>query len=399
MPKNKGCLRDDKGMALITVLLILVPLTTLGMYSIWTSNSETSLGGNERLNKMAYYVAEAGLNEAMSKFSQISGMPYYISGTEVATLKANPSKSWKYKGLISATNGFGSYSTYIYPTWTNTWNGPYHNYTTGVGYGPPSLVLYNNKYYYPAPGCPIDGGPNGQVGSPVYHVISVGKIKNPSGSIISSARLSADITSNTINVDVPGGIYSGTDIDFKGTPYVAAPGDVGVVSGDGQDLSGDAGYTNGSLANKYENMSSFLGMSLPQAKSLATETACGGSLPPYLGSYPNDPQIIFVDNACKYCGGSPGGVTLTGNVTGSGILIITGDLDIHGTITFNGLVYVLGSLTVTGTATINGAIMVKGSSTTELKGTCNINLNRAILQKVSRAGFANKMIVWKDERQ
>ena len=82
MPKNKGCLKDDKGMALITVLLILVLLTTLGMYSIWTSNSETSLGGNERLNKMAYYVAEAGLNEAMSKFSQISGMPYYISGTE-----------------------------------------------------------------------------------------------------------------------------------------------------------------------------------------------------------------------------------------------------------------------------------------------------------------------------
>ena len=60
-------------MALITVLLILVLLTTLGMYSIWTSNSETALGGNERLNKTAYYVAEAGLNEALARFSEIFG--------------------------------------------------------------------------------------------------------------------------------------------------------------------------------------------------------------------------------------------------------------------------------------------------------------------------------------
>jgi Tfp pilus assembly protein PilX len=396
MSKIKGCLKDDKGMALITVLLILVLLTTLGMYSVWTSNSETALGGNERLNKTAYYVAEAGLNEAMTRFSEISGMPYYISGTEKATLIANPDISWKYKGLVSVTNGFGSYSTYIYPTWTNTWNGSYHNYT-GAGYGPPSLVLYNNKYSYPD--SPVDGGPNGQIGFPVYHVISVGKIKDPGGRIISSARLSADITENSIDFQVPGGIYSGTDYNVTGSCQISAPpGDNAIVSGDGQDLSGIGHITSGNTANAYKNMSTFLGMNISQIKSIATETGC--DLPPYLGSYPDDPQIMFVDNGCKYgCPGSPSQITFNGNVTGSGILVITGDIKIAGNIDFKGLVYILGSLTVTGSATVDGAIMVKGASTTTVTGNATVNLDRDVLEKVSRAGFSNKMIVWKDERQ
>jgi hypothetical protein len=400
MSKIKVCLNDDKGMALITVLLILVLLTTLGMYSVWTSNSETQLGGNERLNKAAYYVAEAGLNEVMTRFSEISGMPYYISGSEKATLKANPSKSWSYKGLVNVTNGFGSYSTYIYPTWTagpNTWNGIYHNYTTGVPYGPPSLVLYNKKYKYPD--SPIDGGSDGQIGFPVYHVISVGKIKDPAGRIISSARLSADIAENTIDFQVPGGIYSGTSYTFHSQPDIQAPGDTAIVTASSQDLSSEGGITGDRVNNSYTNMSSFLGMDISQVKGLATETACGANLPPYLGSYPNDPQIIFVDNACKYCGGSPGGIKLNGNASGSGILVITGDVTINGTFQFTGLVYILGNLTITGTADVDGSIMVKGSSDTVIGGACSVKLDRDALQKVSRAGFSNKMIVWKDERQ
>jgi PilX N-terminal len=394
MSKIKGCLKDDKGMALITVLLILVLLTTLGMYSIWTSNSETALGGNERLNKMAYYVAEAGLNEAETRLGQISGQPYYVPGSEKADIEANPSISWSYSGLVNVTNGFGSYSTYIYPTFENTWNGGYHNYTA---FHTPAnwLVLYNRAFRYPD--SPVPGSPT--IGFPVYHVISRGWIRDPGGRIISQAMLSADITENSINVQAPGGIYSGTSYTFNSAPSIDAGTDVAIVTGTNQDLSTEPGITGQRKSNSYTNMSSFLGLSVSQIKSLATETTCGANLPPYLGSYPNDPQIIFADNACKYCGGSPGQIMVNGNQTGSGILLITGDVKINGTLNFTGLVYVLGSLTITGTANIDGAIMVNGTSNTVIGGNCNITLDRTALEKVSRAGFSNKMIVWKDERQ
>jgi hypothetical protein len=44
----------------------------------------------------------------------------------------------------------------------------------------------------------------------------------------------------------------------------------------------------------------------------------------------------------------PGSVQLTGNASGSGILIIDGDLDVHGGLDFYGLIIVLGKISFTG---------------------------------------------------
>ncbi|MGC2424994.1 MAG: PilX N-terminal domain-containing pilus assembly protein [Nitrospirota bacterium] len=400
MSKIKRCLKDDKGMALITVLLILVLLTTLGMYSIWTSNSETQIGGNEKLNNMAYYVGQAGINEAIARLTQTSG-PYFITNTDLASLKASgPTASgWSYNGLVNLTNGFGNYSVYIYPTWTtgpNTWNGNFHDYTTGVGYGPPSVVLYNNKYKYPA--SPIDGGSGGQVGFPVFHVISVGKIKNAAGAVIGISRLSADLSQNSLNFNVPGGVYGKGGLSMGGSSFVSALGDTALASGTGQDLSGDGKYeTGGNQPSAMENMSSFLGMGLSQISGMATARTAGTSTPPTgLWGTATSPSILFMDNACKYSAGTPGGITFTGG-TGWGIMIVTGDLTLHGNFTWNGLIYVMGNFNATGTPVINGAVMAQGTSS--YSGNITVNLNRSILQQVSRAGLSNVMISWKDERQ
>jgi Tfp pilus assembly protein PilX len=63
-----------------------------------------------------------------------------------------------------------------------------------------------------------------------------------------------------------------------------------------------------------------------------------------------------------------------GNVAGSGILIVEGDLRITGTINFDGIIYVIGELDMAGTAYVGGAILAESAATfdTDITGTADI---------------------------
>ena len=67
----------------------------------------------------------------------------------------------------------------------------------------------------------------------------------------------------------------------------------------------------------------------------------------------------------------------TGNIVGSGILIIEGDLKVTGTIDFDGVVYVIGDLDLAGTSYVGGSVLAESSATvtTGLAGTCDIEHN------------------------
>jgi len=53
-------LREEKGMVLITALLIMLVLTLIGMAAIMNSTVEINLSRNERLQKEAFFVADSG---------------------------------------------------------------------------------------------------------------------------------------------------------------------------------------------------------------------------------------------------------------------------------------------------------------------------------------------------
>jgi len=53
---------------------------------------------------------------------------------------------------------------------------------------------------------------------------------------------------------------------------------------------------------------------------------------------------------------------VTGNLAGSGILIINGDVHFGGTIDFDGIIYVIGALELAGTPTINGTILAESGT-------------------------------------
>lgn len=60
-------LRGERGIALLTVLAIVLLLTFVGTVAIITSKTEVDISGAERMERMAFYAAEAGLEEAIGQ--------------------------------------------------------------------------------------------------------------------------------------------------------------------------------------------------------------------------------------------------------------------------------------------------------------------------------------------
>jgi hypothetical protein len=64
---GKNILINEKGVALIIALIILLVLTLIGINAISTTTFETSLSGNERVAIDAFYAAEAGIQRGIGQ--------------------------------------------------------------------------------------------------------------------------------------------------------------------------------------------------------------------------------------------------------------------------------------------------------------------------------------------
>jgi len=86
---EENILREEKGVALVIALLMMLVLTLIGISSISTTNFETSISGNERVRMDAFYAAEAGIQVAINQVpdntnaipkTKIKEDSYYWSG-------------------------------------------------------------------------------------------------------------------------------------------------------------------------------------------------------------------------------------------------------------------------------------------------------------------------------
>jgi len=100
--------------------------------------------------------------------------------------------------------------------------------------------------------------------------------------------------------------------------------------------------------------------------------------------------MIYIDNL----GGKE--VSLSGNFTGRGMLIVTGDLKLSGTLQYEGLVYVGGKLTVSGGGgdlNVTGGVMAH--ETVDLNGNVAITYDQETLLDVGRQSSASALLIWK----
>jgi len=155
------------------------------------------------------------------------------------------------------------------------------------------------------------------------------------------------------------------------------PNMINTLKGTGTNLSTASPYNYNCTAPNY-------------ATSPPTNGNCGtqngqtfGTLPAGMtaSSGPTDPSAAPPDNVYY----APGNLKLTANSSGSGILIVDGDLEINGGLLFYGLILVRGTISFTGggsqTTNVYGAVLAGQESYTNIVvgGSASINFDYCAL--------------------
>ena len=99
---NKRMIKNNKGMALVIALLMLLVLTLIGINAITTTTFETSITGNERVATDAFYTAEAGIQVCLNRLPDTTPLPrtklgedsYFWSGTVQDKSSPTPIKTF-----------------------------------------------------------------------------------------------------------------------------------------------------------------------------------------------------------------------------------------------------------------------------------------------------------------
>jgi Tfp pilus assembly protein PilX len=91
--------KNQRGVALILALIMLIVLTLIGLSSIGTSIFETKISGNERFSSSAFYAAEGGLEVGINQIPDLTAYSgnigpdvTYRSGS-ITDSSAQPSKN------------------------------------------------------------------------------------------------------------------------------------------------------------------------------------------------------------------------------------------------------------------------------------------------------------------
>ena len=79
---ESSIIKNEKGVALVLALIMLVILTFIGISSISSSIFETKISGNERVGSAAFYATEGGVKVGISRLPDITAYSGTIGSDE-----------------------------------------------------------------------------------------------------------------------------------------------------------------------------------------------------------------------------------------------------------------------------------------------------------------------------
>lgn len=198
-------INNEKGIALVLALVVLVALTLMGIAALMTSSLDTQIAANERTAIQSQYAAEAGLAEAIARLNLGNTDADYAGSPPTGT---NWPVTWAGNDGIQTTyknwkKGFGT-------TISSTDSTTFFNYSVSVSFKPwvgNKVAFYNHTCGYNKSTF-ITGG------QPVYYVKSKGK----SGDYRSAVVL--EITKDAYSYNIKGGFTANGGVDLRGNPTV-----------------------------------------------------------------------------------------------------------------------------------------------------------------------------------
>lgn len=411
----KDGIREDKGFILILALVTMLAMTLIGVSVVMNMTTDMQLARNDREAKLAFQLAEAGLREASARLHLASTKAKYIG--EKPTDAGYRTTNWNANNALGRNFGSGmagtaasvdnlnytvtiNYLTEDNPEGFCDSNAVGDNIGVGsavppaiLNCSPAEVVMYGQDFNLSSNVTPIKYGT-----LPVYKLTSTGTSNGTSRTVV------AYLGESNLNTDTQYAINTNGCVTKSGS---ASPTITGGIMQDAACASCATGA--GTCATKATgtDMTTYLADSLTNIATYAdqvhscTNANCtgpgndipsSGKLDPVVTNWgsigANEGSLIFINNS----GGKD--VSITGNIDGEGILIITGNLNISGTVKWEGLIYVLGTLTVSGNVNVEGGIMA--GSAVQLNGSAmTLKYSLEELQEMARQTSTSATAVWK----
>ncbi|MBI2412206.1 MAG: hypothetical protein HYV24_03245 [Deltaproteobacteria bacterium] len=417
-PKNEG--GNEKGFVLILALVTMIAMTVIGLSAVMNMTTDLQLSRNERDSKIAFQLAEAGINEMISRLHLPSTNAKY-TGEKSTDGAAYRSTTWNSDNSDDIGYGYGagraSAETLNYTVQINylddgntenlcdsndvgsndsgnaskvpdtaSWNCPH---------GATEIVMFGNDFKIPETVTFIDYGKQ-----PVYKMESTGTYGTTQKTII------AYVGASNLNTDTNAAINTNGCVNISGGASATITGGV-LEYGSGGCTTCNDGMGGCAAKGSEDVMNTYLGDNISEIINFADEkhkckngtcSAAGDDIPASgkiddvvldWGDYANDTysRMIYIDNS----GGKE--VDISGTFQGRGILIVTGDLSLSGNLDFEGLVYVFGTLTLSGSLTVTGGIMA--DTTVAVHGSVTSTYDQATLDAVSKENSSSTVILWK----
>ena len=366
-------------MVLPTALVFLGVLVLLGTTAVVTTTTEMKIGGNYKSSEQAFYEAQGGCEEARARLrvnvanpindahpTQIQWRAYVGSLAKAKKQGYDPSNSMhiRYDRLPS---NFG-YTVQIRHQTDAAGHILHWGDTNADGLNERNTTTGENIYVVTSYGS--TGGSNKTV---EVEVMRVPTITVPSALYVEAATTVQGSNTYVIGIDSCGGsdkagivtTENPGSVTINGNPHVTGVGggDPNIVyNGTNLDIQG--------LIDAFQGSADFSYTVNNATHSLASTPGPGdGWGTPAPGATLQDPSSCGCSHIIHYDTGGTY-VKLSVGVSGCGMLLVEGDLDIHGDFSWYGPVVVTGAVLFTGGGdkNITGALIAGGSAVVDVMG-------------------------------
>jgi hypothetical protein len=378
--------KNEKGMVLPLGLMFLAIIAILGTTAVIVTTTDIKIGSNYRAGEQAFYAAEAGIEEARARLRSNAANPINDGHPTHFQWRAYIGPDIKAKG-----KGYDS---------SNVMHVRLPSLQLDLDYVIEirhKIDASNNVLYWGDFDGDGDSEQNTTTGRNIYHVTSYGYSGASTKVIeVEMARVppvtapaalyveaSTTIQGNSTNIigtdscgtdDKPGiAITKPIKDPDDGTDTITTSGNPTVTGAVGADP--DVSYNSTSM-DVQSVVDSFKGVAdFAYIVSSATHTGTDTPGPgdgwgtPIPGTTLQDPSSCSCNNIVYYNTQNTD-IKLSGGVTGCGILLVDGDLDMHGGFSWHGMVIVTGSVLFLGGGdkNITGALIAGGSVAADIVG-------------------------------
>jgi hypothetical protein len=399
---------NQTGVALVVALMFMGALVFLGTTAIMTTTTDVKIGGNLRSSKQAFYAAQAGAEETRARLRMNAANPIHDDQPQDLGWRA-------YIGTVTRASEKGydpdSGLHSIYDSLE-----PALDYTVEIRH---QVDPGGNMVYWGD----LDGngvsGRNAVKGESIYLITSYGTADLSSKSVTVEATRTPSITvSAGLYAEAPSTLHgnnayiSGTDAcggsDKSGMAVTQPEGSVVIdgasrvtgVGGSEPDIAyGSTDMDVDGVVDSYKDLADF-------SYTVESATVTGTSAPgpgdgwgsPVPGPTVQDPSsctsshIVSYDTDDTY-------LKLSEGVSGCGILLVEGDLEIEGDFSWHGVVVVTGSVVFAGEGerNITGACIAGGSALIDVTGgsTSIVRCSSAVTDQTQHLPL--RLLSWKED--